>query len=551
MRVIMHRRCAILLAVLAGFGACSAQAEGRTLFTLTGHGWGHGIGMSQYGALGYAQHGWTHEQILGHYYTDTSLGLLPNSTERVLLTGGQASVHLAFASSVTGSDASGPHPLPAGVYRVDRGTTAGKLRVWSVAAAAYVWKGIVSPLTIAPGSAPLRLDDVSLNGYSHDHWWGSFQITRSGGLMDVINLVSMEKYVRGVVPCEVPASWPAQAVQTQAVAARSYAAATRGGGRFDAYPDTRSQEYCPIERQAAASDAAVLATRRQVVMYAGHVATTFFSSSSGGRTSSISASWGGTDQPYLVPVSDPYDVAGGLNPNHTWAPRLYTRSGLAAALGLPGVVRTLDQTIDVPSRRVTAAVIHTSLGDHSFTGMVVQSAMGLRSTYFRLLQVTLSAPANATAGVAFTLSGRLWPAPRGSVKLQFRLGSETAWRTATVTPTLDVDGRFAILRRSFKNIAYRLVRPMAFSPVVRVAVHPALTLIASNGSFHGTMKPPLTGSSVTLERHRSSGWVVVDTATVGSRGGYRFSAARTAGSWRVHFAGDADHAASVSAVLVL
>ena len=525
----MHRRCAILLAVLAGLGAGSAQAEASTLFTLTGHGWGHGIGMSQYGALGYAQHGWTHTQILDHYYTDTSVGLLPaGTTERVLLTGSRASVHLAFASSATGSDAGGPHTLAAGSYRVDVGNEAGKLRLWSVAAAAYVWKGISSPLTIAPGSAPLRLDDVSLNGYSDDHWWGSFQITRSGRSMDVIDLVPTEKYVRGVVPCEMPASWLAEAVQTQAVAARSYAAATRGGGRFDAYPDTRSQEYCPIERQAAASDAAVLATRRQVVMYGGQVATTFFSSSSGGRTSSIAASWGGTDQPYLVPVSDPYDGAGGLNPNHTWAPRLYTQSGLAAALGLPGRVRTLDQTVDAASRRVTAAVIHTSRGDHSYTGMGVQSAMGLRSTYFRLLQVSLGAPADATAGEGFTLSGRLWPAPLGPFQLQFRLGSDTTWRTASATPRLDSDGRFAILRRPSQNVAYRLVRPMAFSPVVHVAVHPALTLVASSGTFHGTIKPRLTGSTVTLQRHGASGWVARDASTVGAKGGYAFSLAPAA-----------------------
>ncbi len=549
----MFRRCMIVLAVLAGFAVSSAPAGAATLFTLTGHGWGHGIGMSQYGALGYAQHGWTHAQILDHYYTDTTLGLLPPATtERVLLTGSRSSVHLTFASTATGGDGGGaPHTLPAGSYRVDIGPNAGKLRLWSVSAGAYVWTGIASPLTIAPGSAPLRLDDPSLNGYDNDHWWGSFRITRSGGSMDVINLVRTEKYVRGVVPCEVPASWPAQAVQTQAVAARSYAVATRGGGRFDAYPDTRSQEYCPIERQAAASDAAVAATQRQVVMYGGQVATTFFSSSSGGRTSSIAASWGGTDQPYLKPVNDAYDAAGGLNPNHTWVLRAYSKSGLAAALGLPGSVRTLDQTVDAPSQRVTAAVIHTTQGDHSFSGTGLQSAMALRSTYFRLLQVTLSAPTAATAGQAFTLAGRLWPAPVGPFHLEFRLGSETSWKTATTTPTLDSAGRFSILRHPTQNVAYRLVRPMAFSPVVHVAVHPALTLAASNGSFHGTMKPALAGSTVTLQRHGVSGWVARGTATVSAKGGYAFSVAPAAGSWRVRFAGDADHAGGFSAVLVI
>jgi hypothetical protein len=65
------------------------------------------------------------------------------------------------------------------------------------------------------------------------------------------------------------------------------------------------------------------------------------------------------------------------------------------------------------------------------------------------------------------------------------------------------------------------------------------------------MKPHLAGSTVTLQRHSASGWVARDTATVGPKGGYVFSLAPAAGSWRVRFAGDADHAAGFSATLVL
>src|SRR5437764_12754772 len=62
-----------------------APAGSGALLVFNGHGWGHGVGMSQYGAYGYAQHGSTYDQILAHYYPGTTLGPAPASTIRVLL----------------------------------------------------------------------------------------------------------------------------------------------------------------------------------------------------------------------------------------------------------------------------------------------------------------------------------------------------------------------------------------------------------------------------------------------------------------------------------
>lgn len=548
----MIRRLPLAVAVLAAFGIGAGPAGAATLFTLTGHGWGHGIGMSQYGALGYAQHGWTHEQILTHYYTGTTIGLLPRgTTERVLLVDARSSIHVSFTSAASARDDAGAtKSLGAGAYRVDRGSVAGQLRLWSEAAGRYVWKGISAAVTITPGSTPLQLGDSAINGYAGDHWWGDFRIARNGGSLSLVDQVPMEKYVRGVVPCEVPASWLPEAVQAQAVAARSYAAATRGGGSFDAYPDTRSQMYCPIERQAAASDAAVAATKREVVKYAGHVATTYFSSSSGGRTSSLSASWGSTDQPYLVPVQDRYDGAGGLNPNHTWSRRLYTPSGLARGLGLSGGVSSLDQTIDGPSLRVLSVIVHHGGGDSSLTGGDVYTRLGLRSTYFRFLQVTLAGPRNASAGQAFHLHGRLWPKPAGAFTLEVQVGSDTTWKAVTAPVPLDAEGRFSIVRSPVENVSYRLVRKSAFSPVIHVHVHPLLTLKRRHG-FHGTIFPAVAGATVTLQRQTPGGWVSVQSATAGSAGGYHFSQAVVPGSWQVRFHSDADHSGAVSQTLVV
>src|SRR2546429_5424771 len=96
----MTRRFAACVAAAAAL-LLPGSAGAATVFTLTGHGWGHGIGMSQYGALGYAEHGFGYKQILGHYFTGTHVGSLPRSvTERVLLSSGPA-VHFGAASRMT------------------------------------------------------------------------------------------------------------------------------------------------------------------------------------------------------------------------------------------------------------------------------------------------------------------------------------------------------------------------------------------------------------------------------------------------------------------
>src|SRR3954453_15049181 len=76
-------------------GCVAAPAGSGALFLFSGHGWGHGVGMSQYGAYGYAQHGSTYQQILAHYYPGTALGPAPVSTIRVLLADKRKTVKLS------------------------------------------------------------------------------------------------------------------------------------------------------------------------------------------------------------------------------------------------------------------------------------------------------------------------------------------------------------------------------------------------------------------------------------------------------------------------
>src|SRR5207253_5381767 len=149
---------------------------------------------------------------------------------------------------------------------------------------------------------------------------------------------------KGVVPAEMPSSWPTEALKAQAVAARSYALANVTTGRaFDLYGDTRSQVFGGVKVENAATSAAVDATKGQVVLYKGKVANTLFFSTSGGRTASAAEATGVAVQ-YLVPVADPYDTA---SPYHDWGPLLLDAAAVARELKLSSPTADL-QTVTGP-----------------------------------------------------------------------------------------------------------------------------------------------------------------------------------------------------------
>ena len=161
--------------------------------------------------------------------------------------------------------------------------------------------------------------------------------------------------MRGVVASEMPSSWSPEALKAQAVAARTYAITSNvGGDGYGLYSDTRSQAYGGVAAETPSTDAAVAATRGQIVTYNGAPATTFFSSSSGGYTENIENVWlGSTPEPWLRGVSDPYDGAGG-NPYHRWS---YTLTLSAAARDLGSLVKGALVGIQMTKRGVSPRVV--------------------------------------------------------------------------------------------------------------------------------------------------------------------------------------------------
>jgi stage II sporulation protein D len=296
---------AFLVAALLGPAGASPQVKPTTVdvttFVITGHGWGHGVGMAQWGAYGYAKHGVTYGKILSHYYPGTTLAPAPVTKLKVLLVEGAKRVVVSSSSPFEVEDAAGQvRKLAAGEHAVDPTFAV-------MFAAGKPAKKLFGPLTFLPEKSPLSL---------RNPYRGTFTVSSDGKNLTVVNTVALEGYTRGVVSSEMPHDWPVEAVKAQAVAARSYALAHRRGGAFDVYNDTRDQVYGGIAAETPVGDAAVAGTKRQVLLYAGKVANTFFFSSSGGRTAAVTDVFvTGHNGDVTLPASD---VRRALGLRSTW-----------------------------------------------------------------------------------------------------------------------------------------------------------------------------------------------------------------------------------------
>src|SRR4051794_35218096 len=243
------RRLVLLLALVAALvGPAAATPQGPaaasvSTFVITGHGWGHGVGMPQWGAYGYAQHGGAYDKILAHYYPGTTLTVAPAAKIKVLLIDSIRKVVLSSQDPFTVVDGDGiRHQIGGGNYPL---TPALKVKLAPDAPAT----ALHGPLRFLAGASPLWL--------AHP-WRGDLIVAANGKSLSVVNDVPIDSYVRGVVSNEMPKDWPLEAVKAQAVAARSYALAHKRGGTYDVFPDTRDQVYGGITTETPVGDQAVV-----------------------------------------------------------------------------------------------------------------------------------------------------------------------------------------------------------------------------------------------------------------------------------------------------
>ncbi len=410
----------LLLAIAGPASAFSSQYA----FTITGHGWGHGVGMSQWGAYGYARHGWNYKAILKHYYTGISLSDVANSVIRVNLRSGQSAIKLTAPKEYTVQGTGAATTIPAGTTATTTHTSQGYRVV-----AGSLRRTFTGAPTFKPSSGALRL--ITRTDLGDDGAYrGTIKVVYSGGGLTMINHVPLESYLRGVVPHEVSPSWPLESLKAQACAARAFALGSRQPGKsWDVYCDVRDQAYVGVGIEAKSTTAAVKATAGICPTYNGKPIVATYFSCSGGKTESVQNVWGGT-YPYLVGVSDPYDSYGSL---HDWGPLRRTPSQIGRPLGAAGSLRAIYTLKRGTSPRIVKAAIIGSRGTKYIDGGSLRMKLGLNSSWAIFTSMSISPAARnratITSGGRATLKGRVYPALRAGTKVKLHFYYDGRWRS--------------------------------------------------------------------------------------------------------------------------
>lgn len=339
----------VLLAVVAN--AVPAHAA-DTSFTFTGAGYGHGIGLSQYGAKGFAEHGWIGENIATYYFPGTKLGKVADPTIVVNIDPDKSDANAGYTQATWKLRAgANSHLVLNGVTVLPNGGDG----VWTftgVSSGTGHFIKVTPPTGVAFSGGPWNpvkitavgesklievLDGSGIYDWTRVRYRGaiSFKVNTSN-VLGIRNELSMQDYLKGVVPRESPASWHIEALKAQAIVARSYAYATK---KSELYCTTWDQAYSGHSRYVSGAwttlehEPAVDQTAGKYVMYGDKVVQTFFSSSSGGHTATLTDVWaGGSTAPYFKGVPDPY-CAGPYDPWTTFKGVTYPRtiSGLSLA----------------------------------------------------------------------------------------------------------------------------------------------------------------------------------------------------------------------------
>ena len=353
------------------------------------------MGLSQYGARGRALAGQTAAQILAAYYAGTTIGSIAVDTRiRVLLLDN-------FAPSAT---------KPLTIYgRGGPWTVTGvagelpaeaRLRLFPPSAAVPSWRllieskdgrvlfdGPAAPDIRVAGTTPATTIQLFSKPTAYDLFRGTLRVLRSGATVDVINELPLEAYLRGVVPAEMPSTWPLEARIAQTIAARSYAAygLHPATGTFDVYDDTRSQVYGGVRREGAAADSVIVATAGQVLRRGSAIVNALFHSTAGGATENnenafVSSTGTKIASPvaYLRgsadrdPAGVPYDAGA---PYATWQSKAYTIEALSGIFARDprtavGTLSALDLRRRGVSGRLISVTLVGSAGTKTVSGAV-------------------------------------------------------------------------------------------------------------------------------------------------------------------------------------
>jgi len=240
------------------------------------------------------------------------------------------------------------------------------------------------PLVLRPaGDDPSAPNHATVGGHPYR---GELEVFARDGLVTVVNALPLEDYLLGVVPSEMPAGFPMEALKAQAVAARTYALHTRAAGAYaalgyDLVPTTACQVYGGVEVEHETTTEAVRSTTGEVATYGGALIGAYFHSTSGGHTESVEHVWGSAS-PYLKGVPD-YDQD---SPHYAWTAD-FEAEKLTLSLRQAGYdvgdIWTIEGVAPQgPGGRYLERRLTGSAGEARLRSEKLREVLGLRSAWF-------------------------------------------------------------------------------------------------------------------------------------------------------------------------
>lgn len=396
---------ALLVGILGpGAGIADVAADGATPappmadVTFHGRGFGHGVGMSQYGARGRALAGQLAAGILAHYYPGTATGWRsPSTVVRVLLLTGFAAaparpLTIAGRGGIWSIDGV-PTTFPADA-RLTLAPTAAGATTWTArvtsAAGVVLHAAVVTGGVFVRPAGPSSLLQLASTSTPANLYRGALRIGLTTTAL-VVNHVALDQYLGGVVPLEMPSAWPTEALKAQAIAARSYALAHLhpATGLYDVFDDSRSQVYRGRKAETTVVNRIIAATSGVVLLSGSSVVSALFHSADGGWTENnenvFTSGTGGIVAgrfSYLrgssdrAPDGSSYDRA---SPFATWTTARYTAAALSAILATDtrtnvGLLRRLDLSRRGVSGRLISVSLTGELGTKTVSGNVFVAA---------------------------------------------------------------------------------------------------------------------------------------------------------------------------------
>jgi SpoIID/LytB domain protein len=510
---------AVVTSLLGGSMGAARAAEVVQVpagFTITGSGFGHGVGMSQYGAQGMGLDGYTASQILTHYFPGTAVNAvaLPSTNIRVGIlqdrtfvairgenvvgqtTGGAFTIVIDNAVSIPAiSIAPGEVATFTTVNGQTEVSSGGAVR-GAGATVTLTWVNADTVMHVRSGTdaatatSALGTAVCAANACTNRYRYGTLELTSGLYGDDVIDLVVVntlrlsDEYLYGLG--EVPSSWTEAAMQAQAIAGRSYAVrktATRSGCNCQIYSTTLDQAFVGYSKEIATMGdrwvAAVNATNVDintntafVVQYNGATISTYYSSSTGGKSQPTAEVWGSAF-PYLVTVNDPWSQDPRVNnPNVSWTATV-DQASLVARLRAQGVLVSDVWSMTVAGNYPSGGISKINLSDSAGNITALSIAPGQPVTPDELRGV---------------------------------LGTKSTYISAITPGIATVPGSTSATAKKLKSVTK--------------VNWPTKTIVPSDYNFSGRVSPAQLGATVKLQRKSGGKWRTVSTATTNDKGAW-------------------------------